>query len=44
MFLEEPAWGFGHILGWDSMTEADTNKQRERKGVEKGEEKRGGRG
>jgi len=25
---KSPAWGVGHILGWDSMTEADTNKQR----------------
>lgn len=25
---KSPAWGVGHILGRDSMTEADTNKQR----------------
>lgn len=27
---EEPARGVSHIPGWDSMTEPDTNKQRER--------------
>lgn len=41
---KSPAWGVGHILGWDSIAEADTNKQREGESEERAGERsaRGG--